>query len=58
VRPATAIVGATAVVVLWLGWSQVPLQLPYVASMTLFCIAGLVAALASHHPTVGVIAVV
>lgn len=59
VRPADfAIVGATAVVFLWLGWSQVPLQMPFVASMTLFCIAGLVAALASHHPTVGVIAVV
>ena len=59
VRPADfAIVGATAAVVLWLGWSQVPLRMPFVASMTLFCIAGLVAALVSGHPGVGIIAVV
>lgn len=59
VRPADlAIVGATAVVVLWLGWSQVSIRAPFAASMTLFGIAGLVAALASGHPTVGTIAVV
>jgi O-antigen ligase len=59
VRPADlAIVGSTAVVIFWLGWSRVPIRLPFVASMTLFGIAGLVAASLSGHPTVGVIAVV
>jgi len=48
VRPADfVILGATALAVLWLGWSRVPIQMPFVASMILFGIAGLVAALAS-----------
>jgi hypothetical protein len=59
VRPADlAIVGSTAVVIFWLGWSRAPIQLPFVGSMTLFGIAGLVAASLSGHPTIGVIAVV
>lgn len=59
VRPADfVILGATALAVLWLGWSRVPIQMPFVASMILFGIAGLVAALASGHATVGIIAVV
>ncbi|HET9312188.1 MAG TPA: O-antigen ligase family protein [Actinomycetota bacterium] len=59
VRPADlAIVGSTAVVVLWLGWSRVPLRMPFAASMTLFGIAGLVAASVSGHATIGIVAVV
>ncbi|MGZ8580360.1 MAG: O-antigen ligase family protein [Actinomycetota bacterium] len=58
VRPADlAIVGATCLVIFWLGWSRNPIRMPFVVSMTLFGIAGLIAALASGHPTVGVIAV-
>jgi O-antigen ligase len=58
VRPADfAIVGASAVVFLWLGWSRVPVRAPFAASTTLLCIAGLTAALASGHAVVGIVAV-
>jgi O-antigen ligase len=59
VRPADlAIVGATAVAILWLGWSAVPIRMPFAASMTLFAVAGLVAASVSGHATIGIVAVV
>ena len=59
VRPADlAIVGATAVAILWLGWSRVPIRMPFAASMMLFGVAGLVAASVSGHATIGTIAVV